>query len=187
MCQVRSSASRVRKKRNNILLTTEQQILIVWLYCGTNCLKRVKDVFKTDFPNNIMLTMERWISIARVYCGTNSSGHTTLHSTRQHDLKKHNLLHLFAGVHSIHLYKIDMFALFQVCVAGCVVVHLRYFAPPCTFLSHLFYQISNYVKGQYRWYHARRANVPKRDFSGEHFKVFWVFCSVLLSHLYEVT
>ncbi len=38
----------------------------------------------------------------------------------------------------------------------------------------------------FRWYHARRANAPKQDLSGQRFKVFWMFCSALLSRLYEV-
>ncbi len=38
----------------------------------------------------------------------------------------------------------------------------------------------------YQWYHARNADTPKYDFSGELFKVFLLLCNVLLSCLYKV-
>ncbi len=53
--RVKSSIQRVRKKRSNIMLTTEQRILIVRVYCGTNSLKRLKEAFETDFPNTPIL------------------------------------------------------------------------------------------------------------------------------------
>ncbi len=117
------------------MLTTEQRILIVRVYCGTNSLKRVKEVFETDFLNT---PVPAETTIIKIRCSVVNMvlflflrTHDTLlfHSTRQHDLRKPHLLHLLAGVRCIHLYRIDMFAPFQVCVVGCGIALLRYFFP----------------------------------------------------------
>ncbi len=117
------------------MLTTEQWILIVRVYSGTNSLKRVKEAFETDFPNTPIPAETTIIKICcyfvhiMLFLFFTNVRHTTLHSTRQHDLRKPNLLHLLTGVRSIHLYRIDMFALFQVCVVDCGIAHLHYFCP----------------------------------------------------------
>ncbi len=56
---MKSSVSRVRKKRNNVMLTKEHWILIVRVYCGTNSPKRVKEAFETDFPNTGLTVLLR--------------------------------------------------------------------------------------------------------------------------------
>ncbi len=67
----------------------------------------------------------------------------------------------------------------------CDVLTLHYVFT-CTFnslkyirLSLSLQRVGQQVGLSYRWYHARKVDASKWDFSGERFKVFWMFYSVL--------
>ncbi len=66
--------------------------------------------FSKNLYHNIPAQLKFVVPLStRCYFFFTNTRHATLHSTCQHDLR----------VRSIHLHRIDMFALFQVCVAGC--------------------------------------------------------------------
>ncbi len=54
------------------MLTTEQLILMVRVYCGTNSMKRVKEAFETDFPNTPILPETTIIRLLNEFFATGS-------------------------------------------------------------------------------------------------------------------